>query len=61
MSVVTSHNQGSVRVVTMNRPDALNAFSSEMMDDLCDAFIEAAADTDTKVLVLTGAGRAFGA
>ena len=59
MPVVTSTITNHVRLVTMNRPEALNAFSTEMMDDLCDAFLAAEADPETKVLVLTGAGRAF--
>ena len=59
MPVVTSTITHHVRLVTMNRPEALNAFSTEMMDDLCDAFLAAEADPETKVLVLTGADRAF--
>ena len=53
--------EGAVRIVELNRPDALNAFSSELMDDLCDAFLNASADESIKVLLLTGAGRAFSA
>lgn len=45
----------------MDRPEALNAFNSQMMDDLCDAFLEAADDDRIKVVILTGAGRAFSA
>ena len=52
---------GAVRTVILNRPDALNAFNGLLMDELCDAFLEAAADDSIKVLVLTGAGRAFSA
>ncbi len=52
---------GAVRTVTMNRPDALNALSMAMMDDLADAFLDAAVDDSVKVVVLTGAGRAFSA
>ena len=59
MSTVTRTVANHICLVTMNRPEALNAFSTEMMDDLCEAFLTAAADSETKVLVLTGAGRAF--
>ncbi len=45
--------------VTMNRPQALNALSARMMDDLADAFQAIAADERIAVAVLTGAGRAF--
>ena len=51
--------QGEVCIVEMDRPDALNAFNGQLMDDLCDAFLAATADVAVKVLVLTGAGRAF--
>jgi len=61
MAVVDEKIDQGIRIVTLNRPDALNAFSSELMDALAEAFIGAAADANTKVLVLTGAGRAFSA
>lgn len=61
MKVVRQEMRGAVRWVIMDRPDSLNAFSAELMDELADAFIEAAVDQATKVLVLTGAGRAFSA
>ncbi len=54
-------DDGAVRTVVMNRPDQLNALNSVMMDDLTDALLAAAADDTIKVLVLTGAGRAFSA
>jgi enoyl-CoA hydratase/carnithine racemase len=50
-----------VRIVEMNRPQALNAFNNLLMDELTEAFLGAAADSQVKVLVLTGAGRAFSA
>ena len=59
MTTVTRSVANHICLVTMNRPEALNAFSTEMMDDLCEAFLAAAADPEAKVLVLTGAGRAF--
>lgn len=61
METVKITTNNAISVVEMNRPDALNAFSAQLMDELCDAFIEAAADDTVKVLVLTGAGRAFSA
>jgi enoyl-CoA hydratase/carnithine racemase len=61
MTTVTTDRDGGVLLVTMNRPEALNAFSSQLMDDLADAFIGAAEDDAVKVVVLTGAGRAFSA
>jgi 2-(1,2-epoxy-1,2-dihydrophenyl)acetyl-CoA isomerase len=50
-----------VATLTLNRPDALNALHADMIDEMIDA-IEQLADARTaRVLVLTGAGRAFSA
>lgn len=46
-------------MVELDRPDALNAFNQQMFDDLADVFIEAAADPDARVVLLTGAGKVF--
>ena len=61
MSVVKIENEGTVQIVSMNRPEALNAFNAEMNDDLADALLQAAEDDSVRVLVLTGSGRAFSA
>ncbi|KAB2378217.1 enoyl-CoA hydratase-related protein [Actinomadura montaniterrae] len=46
--------------ITLNRPDARNALSDQMIDELLDAFERAKADDGVRVIVLTGAGeRAF--
>ncbi len=58
---VNTRDDNGIRIVEMNRPEALNAFSRQLMDDLCDAFIDARDDDAIKVVVLTGAGRAFSA
>lgn len=59
MKVVQYQVEHQICTLTMNRPDALNAFNPEMMNDLCAAFLRATDDSDVKVIVLTGAGRAF--
>lgn len=59
MSTLNIRDEAAVRVVELDRPNALNAFSTEMMDELADAFSAAAEDSGVRVLVLTGAGRAF--
>jgi enoyl-CoA hydratase/carnithine racemase len=61
MSTVKVTVQDSVMLMTMARPEALNAFSGQLMDDLTDAFLTATSDDVIKVVVLTGAGRAFSA
>jgi enoyl-CoA hydratase len=50
-----------VAVVTLNRPQAMNALSRELLDTLARAIDELAADATVRVLILTGAGRAFSA
>lgn len=59
MSFVTRTTQGPVSVVTLNRPERLNAMSGALMDDLHAALVAAHADPATRVIVFTGAGRAF--
>jgi len=46
----------SVAVVTIDRPDALNALDVETLTELRDRLLELAADEDARVVVLTGAG-----
>jgi enoyl-CoA hydratase len=48
-----------VSVVSLNRPERLNAMSIELCLDLKSALEQVAVDNDTRVVVLTGAGRAF--
>jgi Enoyl-CoA hydratase/carnithine racemase len=50
-----------VLTLTLNRPDALNAFTVEMKEALLAALKEAARDESVRVVILTGAGRAFSA
>ncbi|HLL46967.1 MAG TPA: enoyl-CoA hydratase-related protein [Longimicrobiaceae bacterium] len=45
--------------ITLNRPDRLNAFAGTMRDDLHDAVAAAAESPETRVIVVTGAGRGF--
>lgn len=53
------HREGAVLVLTMNRPEARNAWSLEMLARLWDAWVELDADPDLRVAVLTGAGGTF--
>ena len=46
---------------TLNRPEALNSFNVEMKESLLAAFKDAARDKSVRVVVVTGAGRAFSA
>lgn len=51
--------QNGVAVITLNRPEALNAWRAEMERDVRAAMTEAARDEAVRVIVLTGAGRGF--
>ncbi|MEO7352525.1 MAG: enoyl-CoA hydratase [Marmoricola sp.] len=51
---------GAITVITLNRPEALNALNAELLRNLCRALVEADADPAIGAIVLTGAGdRAF--
>jgi enoyl-CoA hydratase/carnithine racemase len=48
-----------IATVTLNRPEALNAYTPEMGEDIVAAFSRLRTDDAVRVLILTGAGRAF--
>src|SRR5688500_16175117 len=50
---------GHVSVITLNRPERLNTISGRMLGALSKALVEADRDRDVRVIILTGAGRAF--
>src|SRR5690349_16342633 len=58
---VTIEADGHVRILTLNRPDSLNAFDDDLHRGLPDALREVERDRDARAIVLTGAGRAFSA
>lgn len=58
---VTTELDGRVAVIYLDRPEALNVFSGGMGGELSEAFREADADPEVRVIVLTGRGRAFSA
>jgi len=51
--------EDSVLVISMNRPERLNAWTYQMGDELQDAIVAANEDNDIEAIVLTGAGRGF--
>ncbi len=53
--------RGPVGLITLNRPEALNALSTELMDALTAALRECEGNADVGCMVLTGRGRAFAA
>ena len=58
---VTVSTTGPVRIITLNRPQAYNACSNQLTTDLADALKRAESDDDVKVIIITGAGKAFNA
>jgi 2-(1,2-epoxy-1,2-dihydrophenyl)acetyl-CoA isomerase len=58
MTVLIDRREG-YRVITLNRPERLNAFNTVLHETLADALDEAAADETCRALLITGAGRGF--
>ncbi len=59
MPFIESQTTDFVATITLNRPEKLNAFSGTMRDDLLAALRAAEEDAAVRVVVITGAGRAF--
>lgn len=55
------NDENRVRTLTLNRPEALNAFNEALYDATTQALLDAAEDPEVAVVLLTGAGRAFSA
>jgi enoyl-CoA hydratase len=60
-SVLKIEKEEGIAVVTLNRPEAMNALSRELRRALAEAFHELQKDESVRVVILTGAGRAFSA
>jgi enoyl-CoA hydratase/carnithine racemase len=56
---ITTHLEDRILTLTLNRPERLNAFTTEMLDELLSAFDEIDANDDVRAVIVTGAGRAF--
>ncbi len=57
--VLKLENVGNVAVMTMNRPEKLNALSDDLRDAMLEALIEIKNDDGVRAAVITGAGRGF--
>lgn len=57
--VLLEHKHDGIAVLVLNRPDKLNALNSELSTALNEALARIAEDDSIRVVVLTGAGRAF--
>lgn len=58
-SEITYNCKNGIATITLNRPESLNALSLSMALEITRALEQARADDDCKVVVITGAGRAF--
>jgi len=56
---ITTELTDHVLTITLNRPDRLNAWTQTMFGELLEAFDRADADDEVRVVIVTGAGRAF--
>jgi enoyl-CoA hydratase/carnithine racemase len=61
MSILLVEKSGGIATVTLNRPESLNALSSELCGAIERTFRDLASDDEARVAILTGAGRAFSA
>lgn len=59
VATVSCELQGGVLTLTLDRADKLNAFNTQMRDELLAAFDRADADDEVRAIIVTGAGRAF--
>ncbi len=59
MSAMTYAVADHVATITLNRPERMNTISSAMLDELTQTLVRAGEDEDVRVVILTGAGRAF--
>ena len=59
--ILEIHDEDRVRTLSLNRPDALNAFNEALYDATATALREALADPAVAVVLITGNGRAFSA
>ncbi len=51
--------EDGILTLTLNRPEILNAFNRDMLQEMVDAFDRADADDNVRAIIVTGAGRAF--
>ncbi len=60
MAFVELEKKGAVGVITMNRPEALNALNDQVLRDLSDVVERVENDPEILVAIVTGAGRRGG-
>lgn len=58
---ILTETDDNVGILTLNRPDALNAFNNQLMDEVTDALKTFEADDDIGCIIITGSEKAFAA
>lgn len=58
-TIKSTLEDGGVRIISLNRPESLNAMNRALIDDVTRAFDDANACAQTRVIIFTGEGRAF--
>lgn len=59
LRTVILEKRGMIGILTMNRPEKLNALNADLLTDLCEGIRQFNEDEEVRVIVLKGAGRAF--
>ena len=59
--IVRFEKKGAVGIITLNRPDSMNAFDTELRAGVVAAFERAASDDGVRAVIFTGEGRCFSA
>ena len=59
--IVRFETKGAVGIITLNRPDSMNAFDTDLRADVVAAFERAAGDDAVRAVIFTGEGRCFSA
>ncbi len=59
--IVKYAKDGAIAIITLNRPESMNAFTTELRKGLLDALQQANTDDSVRVVILTGEGRCFSA
>ncbi len=58
-NILLVEQKQNIKVITLNRPDKLNSFNDELTFKVQDALKEAERDSNTRCVIITGAGRGF--
>lgn len=59
MNFITTNTINHISIVSLNRPNARNAYTSEMIEELCSALVQADEDSNIRCIIITGEGESF--